>query len=133
MAFFIYWRIRVINFANTTFHGITSTYVENTYFHPVLNLLLQDHLHLRGEHDAGKQVPLWILGSSPLTWRTLLEQTLNTQNDGIISTYVENTTNCVAIPVVGWDHLHLRGEHLDTLQENARAAGSSPPTWRTLK
>ncbi len=85
--------------------------MENTYFHPVLNLLLQDHLHLRGEHDAGKQVPLWILGSSPLTWRTLLEQTLNTQNDGIISTYVENTPKDETSDTLEEDHLHLRGEH----------------------
>ena len=90
-----------------------------------------DHLHLRGEHYLNRLLILKMMGSSPLTWRTLLRTKLPTHWKRIISTYVENTNICVAIPVVGWDHLHLRGEHLDTLQENARAAGSSPPTWRT--
>ncbi len=131
MAFFIYWRIRVINFANTTFHGITSTHVENTYFHPVLNLLLQDHLHLRGEHSKPAVTTSNLRGSSPHTWRTHAKKAETVINFRIISTYVENTGRPCALNSIGWDHLHIRGEHLGLKLLICFAEGSSPHTWRT--
>ena len=49
----------------------------------------------------------------------------------ITSTYVENTVGPrLKVPVVK-DHLHIRGEHLADLLQQAADQGSPPHTWRT--
>ncbi len=73
---------------------------------------MEDHLHIRGEHNANRLMyQLW-KGSSPHTWRTLSNNSIMFRKLGIISTYVENT--------------HFGG--LPVIQ-----TGSSPHTWRTQK
>ena len=120
MAFFIYWIIRVSNFANTkalqNLHTwgaseaaphtwrihlvnalinltvrIISTYVENTPALSSVHLENANHLHIRGEYTSGFK---WVdlkTGSSPHTWRILTPDEDSMRNQRIISTYVENT------------------------------------------
>ena len=139
MAFFIYWIIRVSNFANTkalqNLHTwgaseaaphtwrildeiinsifkcrIISTYVENTFTNSRSNLWSKDHLHIRGEYNLLPKIQIIQLGSSPHTWRILRTNLSKPQKSRIISTYVENTVL--------------------TLRKWVWQIGSSPHTWR---
>ena len=50
----------------------------------------------------------------------------------ITSTYVENTAPFRYFQPPGEDHLHIRGEYLDSDEEINVGAGSPPHTWRIL-
>ena len=95
------------------------------------NLMVQDHLHIRGEHEALKAATPKGMGSSPHTWRTPTILNALSVTNGIISTYVENTTCLSAINSLTKDHLHIRGEHSDLFCRIYDKTGSSPHTWRT--
>ena len=73
--------------------------------------MLQDHLHIRGEHHQLKIIPYLNLGSSPHTWRTPNHHDQAISPIRIISTYVENTRQRTVNPPLKGDHLHIRGEH----------------------
>ena len=74
-------------------------------------LLLQDHLHIRGEYSADEAEMVQDLGSPPHTWR-ILKSFISTRGTlRITSTYVENTSyEHIGLSVL-WDHLHIRGEY----------------------
>ena len=63
------WRIHNHNFSSWIFNRITSTYVENTMVKATQCLILQDHLHIRGEYGYYCYGRTWEEGSPPHTWR----------------------------------------------------------------
>ena len=65
--------------------------MENTLYRIAPKYDGKDHLHLRGEYFKGALKMKKIIGSSPLTWRILLNEKFGHLEAGIISTYVENT------------------------------------------
>ena len=71
----------------------------------------KDHLHLRGEYGYEESTHRPTLGSSPLTWRILLNPLDEMTGCRIISTYVENTIRPNSDNQNAEDHLHLRGEY----------------------
>ena len=73
-------------------------------------MVSKDHLHIRGEY----------------------RNRLSTKKKrlGIISTYVENTTQMLWGYYHQWDHLHIRGEYYYNIKPFDKAQGSSPHTWR---
>ena len=72
------------------------------------------------------------LGSPPHTWRKHENTDSDYRLDRITSTYVEKTSWLdPAIPSIQ-DHLHIRGENLDELNEARKSLGSPPHTWRKL-
>ena len=105
--------------------------MENTVAGTKKEVVEKDHLHIRGEHtriDRGNNKKL---GSPPHTWRTIISYLFSLQVYRITSTYVENTHCSLNIVPCGWDHLHIRGEHLVVNVICARLMGSPPHTWRT--
>ena len=74
---------------------------------------------------------LALVGSSPHTWRTLINSGLFKPIERIISTYVENTFIIEVNFIIRWDHLHIRGEHSFWWFTCNPNEGSSPHTWRT--
>ena len=112
--------------------GITSTYVENTIFPCAAKVYLKDHLHLRGEHFCIIMSAKLLIGSPPLTWRTLWSNSCCSSVVRITSTYVENTRSLLYQKAINQDHLHLRGEHQVCKRYWPAGAGSPPLTWRTL-
>ena len=97
-----------------------------------LNIVIEDHLHLRGEHAGLIDMYNAKSGSPPLTWRTLSNFQGASLDVGITSTYVENTSNSVLPFCQFLDHLHLRGEHSSNNNWVDLSKGSPPLTWRTL-
>ncbi len=95
---------------------IISTYVENTQLPPAHWAIVEDHLHIRGEHSSMKLSSTPFLGSSPHTWRTQFNWSKIGQLLRIISTYVENTSILRGYPRMNEDHLHIRGEHIGALE-----------------
>ena len=94
---------------------------------------LQDHLHIRGEHNSSSPLTTFLEGSPPHTWRTLKANFVSPCWNRITSTYVENTMQAVVYTYSIEDHLHIRGEHCHTTACNTSLVGSPPHTWRTLK
>ena len=111
---------------------IISTYVENTIWKLQESLQCKDHLHIRGEYVPKSWSKKRKAGSSPHTWRILNTELGAIVPDGIISTYVENTTNDDVCSFNDEDHLHIRGEYSKFLRATVTALGSSPHTWRIL-
>ena len=109
---------------------IISTYVENTYMEMLYKVTVRDHLHLRGEYYSASPCLVSVVGSSPLTWRILFSISLLSFSSRIISTYVENTIPIPEMKLKVKDHLHLRGEYLDSSTTWWQNSGSSPLTWR---
>ena len=73
-----------------------------------------------------------MLGSPPHTWRIQTYTfSLEFQN-GITSTYVENTLRHVFVEISIWDHLHIRGEYILVEYSFPPILGSPPHTWRIL-
>ena len=92
--------------------GITSTYVENTHNQYLLQALVKDHLHIRGEYNDAPGDNYREGGSPPHTWR--IPQFL-----------------CGG-QLVRQDHLHIRGEYNDRNLIEKSEMGSPPHTWRIL-
>lgn len=72
-------------------NGITLTYVGNTEEKYDIELTVQDHPHIRGEHPEKSTSFSHTIGSPSHTWGTL-----------IVST---------ASSIIARDHPHIRGEH----------------------
>ena len=89
----------------------SSIYVETTLSGTQVLILSKDHLHLHGEHEKPLGHVLRGTGSSPHTWRTQRNYTMQQMKYRIISTYVENTNYCSTQRSCRKDHLHIRGEH----------------------
>ena len=106
--------------------------MENTKCKVSKENLIEDHLHLRGEHLESLELARSEKGSPPLTWRTLIYFAFFSINFRITSTYVENTFKPTRRQGGGEDHLHLRGEHLFFSISLYNYIGSPPLTWRTL-
>ena len=104
--------------------------MENTATAKGKDEIVKDHLHLRGEYKLCKLLKSVRSGSSPLTWRIQLCVYFVPVFTRIISTYVENTSYVNLSNLSIKDHLHLRGEYLDTLRVPRSILGSSPLTWR---
>ena len=85
------WRILQCSRLQGSLYGITSTYVENTKRHKVRIPNPEDHLHIRGEYRHHRRCSTRQLGSPPHTWRIQLGVINTKLNQGITSTYVENT------------------------------------------
>ena len=85
--------------------------MENTYLVSIPAMQKKDHLHIRGEYDETHCVSRLPKGSSPHTWRILIQNVKLVYWYRIISTYVENTVKLEGITVDGEDHLHIRGEY----------------------
>ena len=89
------WRILEDDEGHRAMIRIISTYVENTSQSFGCILLVQDHLHLRGEYVSINDYIKMRVGSSPLTWRIQRQFAGLVEPCRIISTYVENTLNVV--------------------------------------
>ena len=94
-------------------------------------MLVEDHLHIRGEHHDLSEPMDAALGSPPHTWRTRYAEHGFSVIPRITSTYVENTWMLMKKLMLGQDHLHIRGEHGVSCNSSAYATGSPPHTWRT--
>ena len=105
------WRSQCSPNAKASRLRIISTYVEITSHIIWRYYPLQDHLHIRGDHDFKPEVAELKAGSSPLTWRSLFCFGFSLFFLRIISTYVEITKTFVANPINCKDHLHIRGDH----------------------
>ena len=106
------WRILAPNFHTIAMIRIISTYVENTLHISLISMIVQDHLHIRGEYIYSAFISFSTSGSSPHTWRIPINDAQKYLSQRIISTYVENT------------------ETLPQVEIEKR--GSSPHTWRIL-
>ena len=104
------WRIPIQIITDDDKPRIISTYVENTTKKRRDTKNNQDHLHIRGEYPTPFLTIIFILGSSPHTWRIL--------ND------------CYWHQGTAQDHLHIRGEYSTSLLVSMFLTGSSPHTWR---
>ena len=71
-----------------------------------------------------------ILGSPPHTWRIQNGKAIYNDQDGITSTYVENTAGKPTESKATKDHLHIRGEYQFFYLKNIQLIGSPPHTWR---
>ena len=85
------WRIHKEAIQLISIARIISTYVENTFTLGDKNEKCRDHLHIRGEYLFSVSSNFTRLGSSPHTWRILLNNDL--------------------MPASARDHLHIRGEY----------------------
>ena len=90
----------------------------------------KDHLHIRGEYWLHIGDLKHNSGSPPHTWRIRLDNTKETLEKRITSTYVENTASDASGGAIGRDHLHIRGEYSMTITSTANDEGSPPHTWR---
>ena len=63
------WRIQALATAGLGLNGITSTYVENTVLETYKDIILKDHLHIRGEYNRKDGINMINKGSPPHTWR----------------------------------------------------------------
>ena len=124
------WRIQYSHKWHWAHSGITSTYVENTEKQYGIQKQEQDHLHIRGEYGLFKRVCTIIWGSPPHTWRIPPNIARWACLFGITSTYVENTITKKTHNTGHEDHLHIRGEYLDSVQDDFLRVGSPPHTWR---
>ena len=79
-----------------------------------------------------EQVPL-VTGSPPHTWRIQDGLVFDLTEDGITSTYVENTLESFQWALVSQDHLHIRGEYIILKMVLNSLIGSPPHTWRIPK
>ena len=109
---------------------ITSTYVENTWFHLKSNVPVGDHLHIRGEYEMLTIVCHVSKGSPPHTWRIRRSIHQFSHKPRITSTYVENTYQRYCFLRSFQDHLHIRGEYRPLILRLATLLGSPPHTWR---
>ena len=64
------WRTPVNSLIFFVSVRIISTYVENTVPCMLIKSIIQDHLHIRGEHRQDLNIDKNRKGSSPHTWRT---------------------------------------------------------------
>ena len=126
------WRIQFDSKQDAIDCRITSTYVENTLIRSILNRILEDHLHIRGEYIRIWVITSRIRGSPPHTWRIHFFSVFLFKWDRITSTYVENTFLLKNLWAAYQDHLHIRGEYLAHSKEEAWKLGSPPHTWRIL-
>ena len=97
---------------------IISTYVENTGLFRLQGQRTKDHLHIRGEYCQSPSLFIFTVGSSPHTWRIHDETTRAKAEEGIISTYVENTEIEEQVKPGERDHLHIRGEYTKKIPSN---------------
>ena len=124
------WRIQnAIKYVFPTLR-ITSTYVENTGTIVGVPLVSWDHLHIRGEYIHQNLHIMSDHGSPPHTWRIQLGVINTKLNQGITSTYVENTYRIWTCIFRQWDHLHIRGEYNNVIFVSRDYLGSPPHTWR---
>ena len=72
------------------------------------------------------------IGSPPHTWRILILHLMWERQQGITSTYVENTNSVPYSMYVAWDHLHTRGEYPWSIVPACTIEGSPPHSWRIL-
>ena len=106
------WRIQLFKSSIYVWVRIISTYVENTIYYNSVTKYSKDHLHIRGEYNYMVLYTRPCLGSSPHTWRILLDVLFLDSKLRIISTYVENTVSTRSIVRWSKDHLHIRGEYV---------------------
>ena len=104
--------------------------MENTNHCCNLNLLFEDHLHIRGEYFINPDKKVTFKGSPPHTWRIPAKNPTSTAYGRITSTYVENTIIFNSWLKANWDHLHIRGEYFQALDRCTLDLGSPPHTWR---
>ena len=126
------WRIRLVICSSLSFIGITSTYVENTEKLRCDQVNTRDHLHIRGEYPITLKLPSIIWGSPPHTWRILVPDGMQTHNNRITSTCVENTATRADYWQRSKDHLHMCGEYCWFFQHLQSKKGSPPHVWRIL-
>ena len=124
------WRILANVVPWAVLVGITSTHVENTTQLSLLNLVIQDHLHTRGEYTPAGRMKVNVLGSPPHTWRILVLRQWFYGHLRITSTHVENTWRGICELQLIKDHLHTRGEYANGWIIAAPTLGSPPHTWR---
>ena len=80
------------------------------------SLLTKDHLHIRGENPSRMTDATKELGSPPHTWRKLIRWNNCISKVRITSTYVEKINGKVISQDLMQDHLHIRGENIQTLK-----------------
>ena len=85
------WRSLKEKYVDPSTVRIISTYVEITLTIPCRVGVIQDHLHIRGDHHMQGVTCGMVLGSSPHTWRSLGYMLNDVRILRIISTYVEIT------------------------------------------
>ncbi len=109
------------------------THVGNTFFPPLLFLLLSAHPHARGEHPRNKGGAPKVCGSSPRTWGTQPIHLQYVASQRLIPTHVGNTRMLLTSSCSLAAHPHARGEHAKTEKSMHSFYGSSPRTWGTLR
>ena len=110
---------------------ITPAYAGNTVSTGYLQILIQDHPRLRGEHSPTQVKAVKCIGSPPPTRGTLTKGTLLVFVARITPAYAGNTIQRYIQPGGNRDHPRLRGEHSSNLSVNKALAGSPPPTRGT--
>jgi len=89
------------------------------------------HPHVHGERGSDAVTVMYITGSSPRTWGTLLDIPRVRQCLRFIPTYMGNAA--LIKRELGREavHPHVHGERRTVKREPSRANGSSPRTWGT--
>ncbi len=101
---------------------IIATYIEFTV-----------HPHVHGERRRNFYPIIASAGSSPRTWGTLDEFSLNSLENRFIPTYMGNARFRLGHPVTLTVHPHVHGERKAFPSRDSLFAGSSPRTWGTLQ
>ena len=104
--------------------------MENTKWSSYLSILIEDHLHTRGEYSALSFQNFKKLGSPPHSWRIQQVTISDSCLVRITSTLVENTNCLYSWGFCSKDHLHTRGEYPALVVPTFLLLGSPPHSWR---
>ena len=107
------------------------THVGNTLLRVVFSLFYAVHPHACGEHCPYRPTLLYIGGSSPRMWGTLLLSSLLSHPPRFIPTHVGNTPLALFNDVDISVHPHACGEHQCFFTTGTVFCGSSPRMWGT--
>ena len=105
------WRILLAEGFIEKIGRITSTCVENTMLCVSGCICVRDHLHMCGEYQFISCCVKNLPGSPPHVWRIPNVPEVETVDNRITSTCVENTANKRKKQAENKDHLHMCGEY----------------------
>ena len=97
-----------------------------------IDVKLEDHPHIHGEHSIADKCKDKFLGSPPYTWGTHFIAWHKQGFSGITPIYMGNTLKQLLTMGNTQDHPHIHGEHLPKLSGAMQSIGSPPYTWGTL-
>ncbi len=110
-------------------YGITSACAESTAAQNRVDIINRNHLRLRGEHRLPVDRLVCGTESPPLARRALDEPHASPVRPGITSACAESTGPAEWITQVKWNHLRLRGEHIEE-SSAPNCLRESPPLAR---